>query len=65
MRNAGFQGMPLRFSENAYRITGTPVARTGASGPRQIRGGKLGLREDLPTLLVMGGSQGASGLIRR
>ncbi len=43
-------------------VTGTPVRTELVRLDRRIARQKLGLDEDLPTLLVMGGSQGASGI---
>src|SRR6516165_11337805 len=58
----GFQECAQFFPKTRTEITGTPVRTElvplDRAGSRQ----KLGLREDLPTLLVMGGSQGASGI---
>ena len=43
-------------------VTGTPVRTELVRLDRKVARQKLGLHEDLPTLLVMGGSQGASGI---
>ena len=58
----GFKECAQFFPKARTEITGTPI-RAGLQ--RMERGAarrKLGLREDLRTLLVMGGSQGASGI---
>ncbi|HEV2096852.1 MAG TPA: undecaprenyldiphospho-muramoylpentapeptide beta-N-acetylglucosaminyltransferase [Chthoniobacterales bacterium] len=58
----GFQECAAFFPNVRTEVTGTPIRsdlkRIDQSEARR----KLGLREDLPTLLVMGGSQGASGI---
>jgi UDP-N-acetylglucosamine--N-acetylmuramyl-(pentapeptide) pyrophosphoryl-undecaprenol N-acetylglucosamine transferase len=43
-------------------ITGTPIRHDLQRLDRKIARQRLGLRDDLLTLLVMGGSQGASGI---
>ena len=43
-------------------ITGTPIRTELQRIDRETARQQLGLREDLPTLLVMGGSQGATGI---
>jgi UDP-N-acetylglucosamine--N-acetylmuramyl-(pentapeptide) pyrophosphoryl-undecaprenol N-acetylglucosamine transferase len=50
------------FRKTRTEITGTPVRTELVRLDRADSRRKLGLREDLPTLLVMGGSQGASGI---
>jgi UDP-N-acetylglucosamine--N-acetylmuramyl-(pentapeptide) pyrophosphoryl-undecaprenol N-acetylglucosamine transferase len=58
----GFKECAQFFPRVRTEVTGTPI-RAGLQ--RMERGEarrKLGLREDLRTLLVMGGSQGASGI---
>jgi UDP-N-acetylglucosamine--N-acetylmuramyl-(pentapeptide) pyrophosphoryl-undecaprenol N-acetylglucosamine transferase len=52
----------LGFKKTRTEITGTPVRTELVRLDRADSRRKLGLREDLPTLLVMGGSQGASGI---
>jgi UDP-N-acetylglucosamine--N-acetylmuramyl-(pentapeptide) pyrophosphoryl-undecaprenol N-acetylglucosamine transferase len=58
----GFKECAPFFPRATVEVTGTPIR----AGLQPIDGGearrKLGLREDLPTLLVMGGSQGATGI---
>ncbi|MEP6937101.1 MAG: undecaprenyldiphospho-muramoylpentapeptide beta-N-acetylglucosaminyltransferase [Chthoniobacterales bacterium] len=58
----GFKECAPFFPKVRTEITGTPIRsdlkRMGRSEARR----KLGLHDDLPTLLVMGGSQGASGI---
>ncbi|MGI8437449.1 MAG: undecaprenyldiphospho-muramoylpentapeptide beta-N-acetylglucosaminyltransferase [Chthoniobacterales bacterium] len=58
----GFKECAQFFPKARTEFTGTPIRadlrRIDRSKARQ----KLGLREDLPTLLVMGGSQGAGGI---
>jgi UDP-N-acetylglucosamine--N-acetylmuramyl-(pentapeptide) pyrophosphoryl-undecaprenol N-acetylglucosamine transferase len=43
-------------------VTGTPIRTELKRLDRQVARERLGLRADLTTLLVMGGSQGASGI---
>src|SRR4029450_4873958 len=50
------------FPKARTEITGTPVRTELVPLDRADARRKLGLREDVPTLLVMGGSQGASGI---
>ena len=58
----GFKECAPFFPKTRTEITGTPV-RTGLVPlDRADVRRKLGLQEDLATLLVMGGSQGASGI---
>jgi UDP-N-acetylglucosamine--N-acetylmuramyl-(pentapeptide) pyrophosphoryl-undecaprenol N-acetylglucosamine transferase len=58
----GFKECAQFFPKVRTEVTGTPIRAelrpVDAMGARQ----KLGLRNDLKTLLVMGGSQGASGI---
>src|SRR4029453_10186330 len=58
----GFQEGPPFFPKTRTEVTGTPVRTDLVRLDRADSRRKLGLREDLPTLLVMGGSQGASGI---
>src|SRR5919198_1960303 len=58
----GFQECAPFFPKTRTEITGTPVRTELVPLDRAASRRKLGLREDLPTLLVMGGSQGASGI---
>jgi UDP-N-acetylglucosamine--N-acetylmuramyl-(pentapeptide) pyrophosphoryl-undecaprenol N-acetylglucosamine transferase len=58
----GFRECAQFFPKARTEITGTPIrADLRKIEPSEARR-RLGLREDLPTLLVMGGSQGASGI---
>lgn len=58
----GFKECAQFFPKVKTEVTGTPIRsdlqRIDRSEARQ----RLGLRDDLPTLLVMGGSQGAAGI---
>jgi UDP-N-acetylglucosamine--N-acetylmuramyl-(pentapeptide) pyrophosphoryl-undecaprenol N-acetylglucosamine transferase len=58
----GFKECAPFFPKTPTEITGTPVRTELVRLDRADSRRKLGLREDLPTLLVMGGSQGASGI---
>jgi UDP-N-acetylglucosamine--N-acetylmuramyl-(pentapeptide) pyrophosphoryl-undecaprenol N-acetylglucosamine transferase len=58
----GFNECAPFFPKARTEITGTPVRTELKRLDRQAARQKLGLREDLTTLLVMGGSQGASGI---
>jgi UDP-N-acetylglucosamine--N-acetylmuramyl-(pentapeptide) pyrophosphoryl-undecaprenol N-acetylglucosamine transferase len=58
----GFKECAPFFSNARTEITGTPIRKELQPIDRGIARQKLGLREDLTTLLVMGGSQGASGI---
>jgi UDP-N-acetylglucosamine--N-acetylmuramyl-(pentapeptide) pyrophosphoryl-undecaprenol N-acetylglucosamine transferase len=58
----GFKECAPFFPKTRTEITGTPVRTELVLLDRAEARRKLGLREDLPTLLVMGGSQGASGI---
>src|SRR5437660_8827524 len=58
----GFQECAPFFPKTRTEVTGTPVRTERVRLDRADSRRKLGLREDLPTLLVMGGSQGASGI---
>lgn len=58
----GFKECAPFFPKAHTEITGTPIRTELKRLDRQIARQKLGLRHDLTTLLVMGGSQGASGL---
>ena len=62
----GFEECKKHFPNSQCEVTGTPV-RTALTKPvnkAEARRG-FGLAEDKTTLLVMGGSQGASGLNKR
>ena len=60
--DARLQGMRAFLSKTRTEVTGTPVRTELVRLDRRVAREKLGLDEDLPTLLVMGGSQGASGI---
>jgi UDP-N-acetylglucosamine--N-acetylmuramyl-(pentapeptide) pyrophosphoryl-undecaprenol N-acetylglucosamine transferase len=58
----GFKECAPFFPKVRTEITGTPIRAALKPMDRAAAREKLGLRPDLPTLLVMGGSQGASGI---
>src|SRR5216110_1252238 len=58
----GFKECAPFFPKIRTEITGTPVRTELVSLDRAEARRELGLQEHLPTLLVMGGSQGASGI---
>ncbi|MEP6822713.1 MAG: undecaprenyldiphospho-muramoylpentapeptide beta-N-acetylglucosaminyltransferase [Chthoniobacterales bacterium] len=58
----GFKECAQFFPRARTEITGTPIRASLQRIERGAARRKLGLREDLRTLLVMGGSQGASGI---
>src|SRR5438046_3856183 len=58
----GFKECAPFFPKTRTEVTGTPVRTELVRLDQRIARQKLGLDEDLPTLLVMGGSQGASGI---
>jgi UDP-N-acetylglucosamine--N-acetylmuramyl-(pentapeptide) pyrophosphoryl-undecaprenol N-acetylglucosamine transferase len=58
----GFKECAPFFPKTRTEITGTPVRTELVRLDRADARRKLGLQEHLPTLLVMGGSQGASGI---
>jgi UDP-N-acetylglucosamine--N-acetylmuramyl-(pentapeptide) pyrophosphoryl-undecaprenol N-acetylglucosamine transferase len=58
----GFKECAPFFPKAQTEVTGTPIRTELKRLDRQVAHQKLGLRDDLPTLLVMGGSQGASGI---
>jgi UDP-N-acetylglucosamine--N-acetylmuramyl-(pentapeptide) pyrophosphoryl-undecaprenol N-acetylglucosamine transferase len=58
----GFKECAPFFPKTCTEITGTPVRTELVHLDRADARRKLGLQADLPTLLVMGGSQGASGI---
>src|SRR5881392_4172753 len=58
----GFKECAPFFPKTHTEVTGTPVRNELVRLDRRVARRKLGLDEDLPTLLVMGGSQGASGI---
>lgn len=58
----GFKECAPFFPKARTEVTGTPIRKELAPIDQKVARQKLGLREDLTTLLVMGGSQGASGI---
>src|SRR5207245_4216678 len=58
----GFKECAPFFPKARTEVTGTPIRTELRRLDRHVARQKLGLRDDLPTLLVMGGSQGASGI---
>ncbi len=58
----GFKECAQFFPRVPTEFTGTPIRHSLQRIDRAVARQRLGLREDLPTLLVMGGSQGASGI---
>jgi len=58
----GFKECAPFFPRTNTEVTGTPVRTELIRLDRGLARQKLGLREGLATLLVMGGSQGASGI---
>jgi UDP-N-acetylglucosamine--N-acetylmuramyl-(pentapeptide) pyrophosphoryl-undecaprenol N-acetylglucosamine transferase len=58
----GFQECAPFFPKARTEVTGTPIRTELKRLDRHIARRRLGLREDPTTLLVMGGSQGASGI---
>jgi UDP-N-acetylglucosamine--N-acetylmuramyl-(pentapeptide) pyrophosphoryl-undecaprenol N-acetylglucosamine transferase len=58
----GFKECAAFFPKARTEITGTPIRTELQRIDRHLARQKLGLRGDLATLLVMGGSQGASGI---
>ena len=58
----GFKECAQFFPKARTEVTGTPVRSELKPIDRQVARQKLGLRPDLTTMLVMGGSQGASGI---
>src|SRR4051812_15919343 len=58
----GFKECAPFFPKARTEVTGTPIRRELQPIDRKLARERLGLREDLLTLLVMGGSQGASGI---
>ena len=58
----GFKECAPFFPKTRTEITGTPVRTELVRLDRADARLKLGLQKELPTLLVMGGSQGASGI---
>lgn len=60
----GFKECAQFFPKARTEVTGTPVRTELTRLDKRVARQKLGLRNDLTTLLVMGGSQGASGINR-
>jgi UDP-N-acetylglucosamine--N-acetylmuramyl-(pentapeptide) pyrophosphoryl-undecaprenol N-acetylglucosamine transferase len=58
----GFKECAAFFPKVKTEVTGTPIRAALRPIDQRLARQKLGLRESLPTLLVMGGSQGASGI---
>ena len=58
----GFKECAPFFPKVRTEVTGTPTRNELRRIDRRVARQELGLRDDLPTLLVMGGSQGASGI---
>jgi UDP-N-acetylglucosamine--N-acetylmuramyl-(pentapeptide) pyrophosphoryl-undecaprenol N-acetylglucosamine transferase len=58
----GFAECAPFFPKARTEVTGTPIRKELRPMDKKLARQKLGLREDLTTLLIMGGSQGASGI---
>jgi UDP-N-acetylglucosamine--N-acetylmuramyl-(pentapeptide) pyrophosphoryl-undecaprenol N-acetylglucosamine transferase len=58
----GFKECAPFFPKVRTEVTGTPIRKELQRLDRKIARQRLGLQEDLLTVLVMGGSQGASGI---
>ncbi len=58
----GFKECAAYFPKTTTEVTGTPIRSTLRRIDRAQVLRKLGLKNRVPTLLVMGGSQGASGI---
>src|SRR5205085_8404627 len=58
----GFKECAAFFPKGRTEVTGTPIRTELKRLDRQTARQRLGLENDLTTLLVMGGSQGASGI---
>ncbi|CAN5583179.1 undecaprenyldiphospho-muramoylpentapeptide beta-N-acetylglucosaminyltransferase [soil metagenome] len=58
----GFAECASFFPRAQTEFTGTPIRSTLRRLDRRVALEKLGLRAEVPTVLVMGGSQGASGI---
>lgn len=62
----GFEDFQHERVRVPVRVTGTPLRRALLEAcPRQVALEGFGLRDGIPTVLVMGGSQGASGINRQ
>jgi UDP-N-acetylglucosamine--N-acetylmuramyl-(pentapeptide) pyrophosphoryl-undecaprenol N-acetylglucosamine transferase len=61
----GFDALASRYDSQKCVVTGTPIRRALVSHPGKKEARvSFGLNPDFPTVLVMGGSQGASGINR-
>src|SRR3954468_23091414 len=58
----GFKECAQFFPKVKTEVTGTPIRADLQRVDREEARRKLGLHDDLPTVLVMGGSQGAAGI---
>src|SRR5207244_12751016 len=58
----GFKECAPFFPKVKTEVTGTPIRTELQRLDREAAREKLGLSADIPTLLVMGGSKGASGI---
>jgi UDP-N-acetylglucosamine--N-acetylmuramyl-(pentapeptide) pyrophosphoryl-undecaprenol N-acetylglucosamine transferase len=58
----GFKECAPFFPKARTEVTGTPIRRELQPLDRKVARERLGLRQDLLTLAIMGGSQGASGI---
>jgi len=58
----GFKECAVFFPKVKTEVTGTPIRAALKPIDQRWARQKLGLQESLPTLLVMGGSQGATGI---
>jgi UDP-N-acetylglucosamine--N-acetylmuramyl-(pentapeptide) pyrophosphoryl-undecaprenol N-acetylglucosamine transferase len=58
----GFKECAPFFPKTRTEVTGTPIRTELRPLDRHVARHNLGLRDDLKTLLIMGGSQGASGI---
>src|SRR3982750_400255 len=58
----GFKECAPFFPRARTEVTGTPIRADLVRLEKSVARSRLGLREDLPTVLVMGGSQGARGI---
>jgi len=58
----GFKECAPFFPKARTELTGTPIRKELQPMDKKLAREKLGLREDRPTVLVMGGSQGATGI---
>ncbi len=58
----GFKECAQFFPKNQTEVTGTPIRYDLKRIDRKVALQQLGLRDDLKTLLIMGGSQGATGI---